>query len=183
MRIIAGAAGGRRIVTPRGAATRPTADRVRESIFNLLAARFELPRRVLDLYAGTGALGLEAVSRGAGAAVLVEESAKAARLIADNAAALGFGARSTVVTDRVVHWLSHGGAGATTFGWVFLDPPYASHATGELDKALALLGPLVERGGVVVAEHDWRHAPREEPGALALLDRRRYGQTAVSFYQ
>lgn len=183
MRIIGGRVGGRTLKTPRGQATRPTSDKVREAIFNILAARAEAPARVLDLYAGSGALGLEALSRGAEAATFVDADREACELVRANAAALGLPA--TVVCSPVVRWLAKGAGGA--FGWVFADPPYGSHETGELDKALGLVADkgLVAAGGVVVAEHDWRHAPPERCGrgaALALFDRRRYGQTAVSFY-
>src|SRR5207253_5889584 len=104
-----------------------TADRVREAIFNILLAREDPPARVLDLYAGTGALGLEALSRGAGHAVFVESDRDACALIAENAHALGF-SHFTVEESKVLHCQPSG-----RFGWIFLDPPYASH---ELDKAL-----------------------------------------------
>ena len=186
MRIIGGRVGGRTLKTPRGQGTRPTSDKVREAIFNILEAREGAPGRVLDLYAGSGALGLEALSRGAGAATFVDADREACELVRSNAGALGLTA--TVVCSPVVRWLAKEAAGP--FGWVFADPPYGSHETGELDKALGLLADkgLVAADGVVVAEHEWRHAPPERCGrtgsvTLALFDRRRYGQTAVSFYR
>jgi 16S rRNA (guanine966-N2)-methyltransferase len=181
MRIIGGRVGGRTLKTPRGAHTRPTSDKVREAIFNILVARGEPPARVLDLYAGSGALGLEALSRGAGAALFVDADRDACDLVRANAAALGLAAE--VKCTPVVRWLVKEAAGA--FGWVFLDPPYGSHETGELDKALDLLATkaLVAPDGLAIAEHEWRHSPAERYGPLALLDRRRYGQTAVSFYR
>jgi 16S rRNA (guanine966-N2)-methyltransferase len=223
VRIIGGRVGGRTLKAPRGARTRPTSDKVREAIFNILAARMDPPARVLDLYCGSGALGLEALSRGAGAAVLVDDDRDACDLVRDNARALGF-ADVEIVCMPVVRWLAHrsgprrladrsghsarhslaegtsprsarladrsgparlADVAAGEFGWVFLDPPYDSHRTGELDKALDLVGDnrMLAAAGVCVAEHDWRHAPNERYGSLALFDRRRYGQTAVSFYE
>lgn len=178
MRIIAGTAGGRRLRAPRGETTRPTADRVREAVFNILAARGPTPARVLDLYAGTGALALEALSRGAREAVLVDVDPAALQAVRDNARALGLEAACRVVRDRVQAFLRK--PSDLRFGWIFLDPPYAA---GELDEALALLGPWLDEGGLAIAEHPHKHPPPEEAGALALADRRRYGQSAVSFYQ
>jgi 16S rRNA (guanine(966)-N(2))-methyltransferase RsmD len=181
MRIIAGTAGGRRLRAPHGAHTRPTADRVREALFNILVARGEVPERVLDLYAGSGALGLEALSRGARDAVFVEEDARTVELIRQNARDLGLQDACRVVGARVREWLRKSPPNFQ-FGWIFLDPPYASD---ELDRALELLdeAALLQPGGVAVAEHEWRTAPSERHGGLALSDRRRYGQTALSFFE
>jgi 16S rRNA (guanine966-N2)-methyltransferase len=181
MRIIGGRVGGRTLKAPRGASTRPTSDKVRQAIFNILVARADPPARVLDLYAGSGALGLEALSRGAGAALFVDADGDACDLIRANADALGLPAE--VKCTPVVRWLVKEAGGA--YGWIFLDPPYGSHETGELEKALELIADkrLVDAGGVAVAEHEWRHAPEDRYGPLALFDRRRYGQTAVSFYR
>jgi len=181
MRIIGGRVGGRTLKTPKGSGTRPTSDKVREAIFNILVARGDPPPRVLDLYAGSGALGLEAVSRGAHSAVFVEADRDACDLIRANADALGLAAE--VKHSPTVRWLVKEAGG--TFGWIFADPPYDSHATGELEKALELVAKkrLLDGDGLLVAEHEWRNAPDDRYGPLALLDRRRYGQTAVSFYR
>jgi 16S rRNA (guanine(966)-N(2))-methyltransferase RsmD len=193
VRIIAGSARGRRLTSPRGGSTRPTADRVREAVFNILAARGAAPARVLDLYAGSGAFGLEALSRGAGEALLVDDDAAACALVERNAAALGFDARARVVCRPVQKFLVRTfpapKAGRTDdsrvraegrFGWIFLDPPYA--ALAELDGALAAIAPFLDEDGVVVAEHEARRPPADHYRGLALCDRRRYGQTAVSLY-
>ncbi len=179
MRIIAGTVGGRRLKAPRGQATRPTADRVREAVFNILVARGPVPERVLDLYAGSGALGLEALSRGARAAVFVDESGAACEAIRDNARALAFDGAARVEKKRALDFLRTASDDGGRFGWIFLDPPYAA---GEMDRALAALGRLLDEDGLVIAEHEWRAAPKDEHESLALADRRRYGQTAVSFY-
>jgi 16S rRNA (guanine(966)-N(2))-methyltransferase RsmD len=177
LRIIGGSAGGRTLKSRSGRETRPTADRVREAVFNILVARQDPPARVLDLYAGTGALGLEALSRGAGEAVFVESDADACALIRENARSLGF-TRFTVEESKVLRYQPSG-----RFGWIFLDPPYASAETGELDKALRRLGEHLDDDGIVVAEHDWRNPPSAEQGSLARIDVRRYGQTGVSFFR
>jgi 16S rRNA (guanine966-N2)-methyltransferase len=176
VRIIAGSVGGRRLKAPRGTATRPTADRVREAVFNLLVARAGVPERALDLYAGTGALGLEALSRGARHAVFVEQHGPTLELLRANARELGFTSQSQLVRGRVLDWLERAGG---RFGWIFLDPPYASE---ELPRALALIAErsLLAEDGIVIAEHDAKTEPLAE--GLALLERRRYGQTAVSFF-
>jgi 16S rRNA (guanine(966)-N(2))-methyltransferase RsmD len=158
----------------KGLATRPTSDRVREAIFNILLARGPAPERVLDLYAGTGALGLEALSRGSSRAVFVDVEREACELIRENARALGFEAACAVEQKRVLDYRPSG-----RFGWIFLDPPYAA---GELGRVLSRLGDALSADGVVVAEHDWRRPPDEPHGGLALQEVRRYGQTAVSIF-
>jgi 16S rRNA (guanine(966)-N(2))-methyltransferase RsmD len=189
MRIIGGRAGGRSLKAPRGDKTRPTSDKVREALFNILASRGDMPARVLDLYAGSGALGLEALSRGAQSALFVEIDRDSCDLIRENAERLEIVQSHNnnsrpleVVCMPVVRWLAKEAQPA--FDLVFLDPPYESHRTGELEKALDLVDKkqLLGPGGLVIAEHEWRHPPEERYGAMALFDRRRYGQTAVSFY-
>ena len=174
MRIIGGSVGGRTLKARKGQETRPTADRVRQAIFNILLAEGDPPSRVLDLYAGTGAMGLEALSRGAAQAVFVESDPAACALIRENARTLGF-SNCSVEECKVLRYQPSG-----RFGWIFLDPPYASH---ELDKAIRRIEPYLEEGGVVVAEHEWRNSPSEDNGGLARTDVRRYGQTGVSFYR
>jgi 16S rRNA (guanine966-N2)-methyltransferase len=177
LRIIGGEAKGRRLKAPQGAGTRPTADRVRETIFNILGQRLQ-GERVLDLYAGSGALGLEALSRGAAAAVLVERDRAAAAICGENAAALGYGGRTQVVRGEVAQALQRLPG---PFQLVFVDPPYAEGPAA----ALQLLGELalVAPGGTVVAEHDKREETAERYGPLVRIDVRRFGDTAVSFFE
>lgn len=182
VRIIAGAYRSRRLVLPRGSTTRPTADRVREALFNILgppSAPVGEPCRVLDLFAGSGALALEALSRGADEAVLVEQDAAAAAAAARNVAALDLAARVRIVDGEVGATLRRLGG---RFHWIFLDPPYGG---GALDRALRLLGqsPLVAPSGLVIAEHAAASPPAERYGRLVLSDLRRWGGTAVSFYR
>ena len=184
MRIISGELGGRRLLAPRGLATRPTADRVKEALFSILGPPRPRPGqrfRVLDLFCGSGALALEALSRGADEAVLVDEDPGAVAAAERNLAALGLGGRARVVRREAgAAILSLDGS----FDWVFLDPPYQG---GHLDRALRLLGGrTADRGllaGVAIAEHDGRSPPAAGYGPLTLADRRRWGETAISFYR
>ncbi|HEX7322849.1 MAG TPA: 16S rRNA (guanine(966)-N(2))-methyltransferase RsmD [Mycobacterium sp.] len=176
-RIVAGAAGGRRIsVPPRG--TRPTTDRVREALFNVLSARLDLTgMSVLDLYAGSGALGLEALSRGAVSAVFVESDRRAADVIAANIAALGVtGAtlrRGTVATVLA-------GGAESPVDLVFADPPYEVDAA-EIEALLACLraGAWVASGTVMVIERGASGPPVNWPGGWDAWPERRYGDTRL----
>ena len=160
---------------------RPTTDRVREALFSMLAHRGALAgARVLDAFAGSGALGLEALSRGAASAVFVEKSRDAAETLAGNISALGVDARARVVVrDAASALRSLAGAGES-FDLCFLDPPYASSLAADTLAILAGSGLLSERA-LVVAESDRRHAPGPIAG-LALALERRYGDTLISFY-
>lgn len=179
-RIIAGRAGGRTIATPRGAATRPTTDRVREAVFSRLQALTDLDgARVLDLYAGSGALGLEALSRGAGALLAVEKHRPTAALVDRNARDLGFADLVQVRTASVGSVLQDGPAG-DGYHVVLVDPPYPL-AEAELAQVLGL---LVTQGwldpeAVVVVERSTRSPEPAWPPGLASLGSRSYGETAV----
>jgi 16S rRNA (guanine(966)-N(2))-methyltransferase RsmD len=174
-RVIAGTARGRRLDAPRGRATRPTGDKVRGAVFNVLGQFFD-GGAVLDLYAGTGAFALEALSRGAERAVCVEADRGAAEVLARNAEACGFAGRVEIRRDRVEDALRR--LPRAAFALVFVDPPYAEGP----GAALAGVSDLVAPGGRVVAEHDARRPPADRYGALALADRRAYGGTGISIY-
>ncbi|MGO4612481.1 16S rRNA (guanine(966)-N(2))-methyltransferase RsmD [Nocardia sp. 2YAB30] len=176
-RIVAGSAGGRRLRVP-ASGTRPTSDRVREALFSALDARLDFAgARVLDLYAGSGALGLEALSRGAEHALLVESDRKAAAVVRGNIADLGLpGAQLRVAA--VASTLELGGAGA--FDLVFSDPPYAV----ENAAVLADLQALVERGwlrpgALVVLERSARSPEIDWPAGFIPAKSRRYGETRI----
>lgn len=174
-RIIAGSARGRRLAAPKGSGTRPTSDKVRGAVFNVLGQFFE-GGVVLDLYAGTGALALEALSRGCARAVCVEADRGAAEVIRRNADAIGLGDRVEVLCAPVESALRR--LAAAGFDLVFIDPPYAEGP----DAALAAVGAVARAGGRVVAEHDARRPPADRVGPLGLVDRRGYGDTGVSIY-
>jgi 16S rRNA (guanine(966)-N(2))-methyltransferase RsmD len=174
-RVIAGTARGRRLAVPRGTATRPTSDKVRGAVFNLLGQFFD-GGDVLDLYAGTGALALEALSRGCARAVCVETDRATAEVLRRNAEACGFADRVEIRRERVEDALRR--LPRRVFALAFVDPPYAAGP----EAALAGLGEVVAPGGRVVAEHDARRPPADRHGALALADRRAYGDTGISIY-
>jgi 16S rRNA (guanine966-N2)-methyltransferase len=180
-RIIGGTAGGRRLATPRGDATRPTSDRVREALFSALEswAGSLHGLRVLDLYAGSGAIGLEAWSRGAAAVTLVESDRRTAALIASNAREIGFGG-ADVVAASVASTLT--GGPRAPYDVVFSDPPYPLDEEA-LARDLALLagGGWLAPGALVVVERAARSPEPVWPAGLALLRERKYGETRLWF--
>ncbi len=180
MRIIAGEFKGRRLAAVKGH-IRPTSDKVREAIFNILGPAV-LEARVLDLFAGTGALTLEALSRGAREAVLVEDQGAALGVLRRNLAALGLEDRTRVMPMPVQGALRKLAAQEEQFTLVFLDPPY------ERGLALETLATLQGSGllfpeAKVVAEHSYRETLPEQVGRLKLSQGRRYGDTQVAFYE
>lgn len=177
-RIVSGDAGGRKLVVPRGVETRPTSDRVREALFSALDARGLLPgARVLDLYAGSGALGLEAASRGAASVVLVDASRQAVAAARQNVSALGL-PRVTVVLSSVSKYLA--GPAPQPASLVFADPPYAM---GQ-DEVTRMLAALTEPewlapGAAVLVERSSRSLEPAWPAGLVRQTVRRYGETTV----
>jgi 16S rRNA (guanine966-N2)-methyltransferase len=176
-RIIAGAARGRRLETPRGAATRPTSDRVREALFGSLDARGMLDGAVvLDLFAGSGALGLEAASRGAREVVLVDSAREAVAVARRNAAALGL-AGVRVVQAPVLRWLA--GPDVPAADLVLLDPPYALDGDALAAVLQALDAAPLADGALVVAERDGRSPEPTWPAGWEPEGARRYGDTVL----
>jgi 16S rRNA (guanine966-N2)-methyltransferase len=175
VRIVAGAYGGRRLTAPRGGRIRPTADRVREALFSMLGSI--AGARVLDLFAGSGALGLEALSRGAAHATFVDSSAAAVRAVRANLESLG--ATAEVRRADARGFLRNARAAGREYDLVLLDPPY--RRAGALAEALAgdLAAVLAPRARVV-AESD-RRRPFELP--LPLRTERRYGDTVIRIFQ
>ncbi len=175
MRIIGGTYRGHRLAAPKGA-TRPTTDRTREAVFNLLQSRTDLREaRVLDLFAGSGALGLEALSRGAAEVTFVEKAGAALGVIRKNAAALGVADRCRIVRADALRWLERDAE--SRFDLVFADPPYALDGLARLPD---LVRPHLAPGGLFVLEHggaaDFEAHPAHETS-------RAYGQTVVSLFQ
>jgi 16S rRNA (guanine966-N2)-methyltransferase len=178
-RIVAGVLGGRRLVTPPGRGTRPTSDRVREALFSSLETMLDLDgARVLDLYAGSGAVGLEAASRGASHVLLVESDPRAVRIARDNVATLGVGDRVRVSPAKVEQVVA--GRPDQAYDLVFADPPYSMPAA-VIDAMLAGLaehGWLAE-GAVVVVERSSRDAPVAWVPGITAERGRRYGETTL----
>jgi len=177
-RVIAGAARGRRLQVPPGDGTRPTSDRAREALFGTLESLLGAwaGRRVLDLYAGSGAVGLEALSRGAAHALLVESDPRAARTLAANVATLGLSG-AEVRRGRVERVAAHGLPGPA-YDVVFADPPY-DLTDDELRTVLADLRPAVADAAVVVVERATRGGAWTWPAGFDEVRSRRYGEATL----
>lgn len=183
MRIVAGSLGGRRLAAPGGRSTRPTSDKVREAVFAILGPP-PADAQVLDLFAGSGAMAIEALSRGAAGATLVESARGAIATLRANLTELGVADRATVLATDVLAYL-RGPPRGPRFAWVFIDPPYAGTLAAD---ALALLGGATSTDrlapdAIITIEHDRRHVPPDTAGNLVRTDQRRYGDTHVSFYR
>lgn len=180
MRVIAGSAKGRTLVAPKGLSTRPTPGRVREALFSMLGDEVE-GARVLDLFAGTGSLGIEALSRGAAHVSFVEKAAAALAALRRNLATLD-PERVRVLSmpaERALSILTREGFAASL---VLLDPPYKSHlASWALDAILT--ANLVAPGACVVLEHSGREPPPAAPARLHLARSRRFGDVGLCIYR
>ena len=182
MRVIAGQLKGRRLVTPRGHGTRPTADQVRIALMDTLMP--SLPgARVLDLFAGAGAVGLEALSRGAAHVTLVERDARALAAIHQNVAALGVEAQVRVLAGDVARALPRLAREGARFDVVFLDPPYETTLGPETLEWLGE-GRLTGPDSIVIAQHFTKRAAALAPlPALAPWRTRRFGETTLTFFR
>jgi 16S rRNA (guanine966-N2)-methyltransferase len=176
-RVIAGEAGGRRLAVPPGTTTRPTSDRAREGLFASLLSELGTfdGRRVLDLYAGSGAIGLEALSRGAERVLLVESDPRAAGVIKANIAVVGRPG-ATVTVDRVERLLSRPPAAAAGYDLVLADPPYALAETAVTRVLTLLEGGWLTDGALVVIERATRSGPLDWPPGYLPSKSRRYGE-------
>jgi 16S rRNA (guanine(966)-N(2))-methyltransferase RsmD len=182
-RVIAGTARGTHLMAP-GDGTRPLGDRVKQTLFAILEP--DLPdARFLDLFAGSGAGGIEALSRGAAHAVFVERDAVAVRTIGQNLTKAHLADRAYVARADAIAYLNDRAAADGPFDLVFIDPPYAE--PGLLESALARLGappaPLLTATAWVVAKHFWRSSPPTAVGLLASVRTRRFGETVLTFYR
>lgn len=178
MRIIAGTARGRQILAPQGRNTRPTLGRVKESLFGIL--QFSLnDARILDLYAGSGNLGLEALSRGAAFAVLNDMDRNCCEIIRRNINSLGFCERVSVMQMDASAAIARL-AGGQAFDIVFLDPPYRMGAQQALEELFRT--GLVAPSGMVIVEHAWEDAPHAAGERMICADVRKYGDSGLSFF-
>jgi 16S rRNA (guanine966-N2)-methyltransferase len=176
LRVAGGTARGIPLTEPRGVRLRPTTGKVREAVFNILGEAVE-GAKVLDLFAGTGALGIEALSRGAGSALFVEAEAACCTAILDSLARVGLADRGTVLRGRLPAAMRNV---TGPFDLILLDPPYGAN---EIEELLHDLASLIAPGGTIVYEHANRYNPPERPNGLKLTDRRLYGDSAIAFFR
>ncbi len=174
MRIVGGSLSGRVLRAPAGAATRPTSEKGREAVFNILGRTID-GAAVLDLFAGSGAVGIEALSRGAAHATFVDSGKRAIDVLTANLAELDLAGRATVVHGDALR-VRDGGP----WRFVYVDPPYASDLA--VRAVAALPADKLTADATIVIEHDRRHVPPDALGSLLRTDQRRYGDTSVSFF-
>lgn len=182
MRVIAGTAKGRKLVSPRGSRVRPTSDRVKEALFSIISGMLGSFSgcSVLDIFAGTGNLGIEALSRGAECAVFIDSHRDSVEIVRKNLALTGFADKSRVVCKDALEALKSLKDSNVPFRLVFLDPPYYQDL---LDKVLDYLSKsnLLDDNSLVIAELSSRETAKERYGTLHVFDRRIYGDTALIF--
>jgi 16S rRNA (guanine(966)-N(2))-methyltransferase RsmD len=182
VRVIAGKYRSRTLRSLKGQALRPTSDRLRETLFNVLGPAVN-GSTFVDLYAGTGAVGIEAISRGARHAIFAEQHAPAAALIRRNLESLGIGAEAEVLPMNVLRAIERLESKKVHAHFIFLDPPYA--ADGEYESALEALGdsPIIAPDGRVIVEHLRKRALPSRAGDLELVRVLEQGDAALSFYK
>ena len=176
MRIISGTAKGRKLKTLAGDDVRPTSDKVKEAVFS--AIQFDIEgRRFLDLFTGSGQMGLEALSRGAESATFIDSSAESVRICKENISTLGFDAASKVIRSDALSFLNLCG---DKFDIAFLDPPYAA---GILEKALVLLSQKMSDYGTIICEHPPEVILPDNVGGFTVYRKYRYGKINVTTYK
>ena len=183
MRVVAGSQKGRRLKKPEGQDLRPTSARVREALLSILAHRTQ-GARVLDLYAGTGALGLESLSRGAHRVVFVENHVASAQILRENVTRCGHDERCVVMTQDAETFLTAPPSCGEppAFDIVFADPPYHTTDLTRLLERLSRSGTIASQG-MVILEHFFKHPVPSQIGALTQTRQSRYGDTMLTFYQ
>ncbi|NLO89296.1 MAG: 16S rRNA (guanine(966)-N(2))-methyltransferase RsmD [Clostridia bacterium] len=180
MRIISGKHRGRRLKTPKNAKIRPTSDRVREAIFNILGEKI-CSSRVLDLFCGTGALGIEALSRGASHVVFVDKDRASIELVEANLELIGESEKALIFKSDVLKVFSRLAAEKMLFDVVFVDPPYKEQFHKALLKELAS-GGLLAKGAVVVYETSHKYEFTEPDPLYVMIKSKKYGDTRVFFF-
>jgi 16S rRNA (guanine966-N2)-methyltransferase len=181
LRVISGMAKGHKLKTLKGNSTRPTSDRVKESLFNIISP-YIMDNDVLDLFAGTGSLGIEALSRGARFAAFVDKSTACASVIKENLEHTKFLDKSLVITGEVESSLLRLSREGRKFGIIFVDPPYNKEFIGQTLNSI-LQNNIMKPDGIVVAERDIEDEIPEEMGSLKLVRNQKYGDTILSFYK
>jgi 16S rRNA (guanine966-N2)-methyltransferase len=181
MRVIGGVYRGRRLRTVGGLAVRPTSDRLRETLFNILAPRI-VGSRFLDICAGSGAVGIEALSRGAIEVTFIDRSRAACNVIGSNLNALGITSNATTVNRDAASALKHLEHESARFDVVYFDPPYASEIYGQVLKQLGS-GVLLSPGAIVIVEHLAKTHHEPEYDKLRVLREVKQGESALAFYE
>lgn len=176
MRVITGSARGRKLVTLEGDDVRPTTDKVKESLFNIIQFDVE-GSSFLDLFAGSGQIGIEAISRGARQVVFVDKSKKSVEVIRENLKTTGFEKNAVVVNADSLGFLSRR---AEKYDIAFLDPPYAK---GILQQALEKIEPLMNENGIIVCESPAKEELPEKAGKFSVFKKYSYGKTALTTYK
>lgn len=184
MRVIAGQAHGRRLKAPRGLITRPTSARARESIFSRLQVRIDFAGiRVLDIFAGSGSLSCEALSRGAAHATMIDSSRAASAAIASNLAALGLGERARIVVADVFRALDDLGAAGASFDLIFIDAPFKNDLSGAVLERIAIHRLAASGGWIVVGQSKRAAAAPEAPAGLERTNIANLGDHRIAFYR
>lgn len=182
MRVIAGTCRGRKLSVPPGVTTRPTSDRVKEALFSILSSRIDFAGiRVLDICAGTGSLGIEALSRGAASCCFIENNASVKTVLEKNIRDTGCQQQSVIMNMDAVKALHVSAGRGCRYDLVFFDPPYESELYMRVPEALESLG-LLEPGSIMVAECAVRRQLPESYGCLRRIDRRVYGETVLELF-
>ena len=180
MRIIGGQAKRRQLLSPKGLAIRPTSDKVREALFDILGEKIT-GANFLDLYAGTGSVAIEALSRGAASATLVEQSNPARQLIRANLARCDLARQAKLISSSVTKALPKLAASKARFDIIFIDPPYAGELIQETLSGLCKYD-ILQPHTIVIVEHSCQRKPPPQVGRLKLYREAKYGQTGLSFY-
>ena len=184
MRVIAGQAHGRRLKAPRGLTTRPTSARARASIFSRLQVRLDFADiRVLDIFAGSGSLSCEALSRGAAHATLVDSSRAATAAIAANLAALGLAGRARIINADVFRALDDLGAAGSSFDLIFIDAPFKNDLSAAVLERVAMLGLAAVGGWIVVGQSKRAPAAPDAPAGLERTNIANLGDHRIAFYR
>lgn len=180
MRVITGVAKGRKIKAPKGMNTRPTSDKVKESMFNIIG-HIDSEASVLDLFAGSGNVGIEFLSRGAKECVFIDGNTESIKVINENINTLGFEKQSSVFKNTVERSLDVLSRKKRKFDYIFMDPPYNKDLVEPIIEKIVSMG-LLKKDGMMIAEHETRTEIKDEFSNLIRFDQRKYGDTTISFY-
>lgn len=180
MRIISGKWKSRKLYSTKGMNTRPTSDRVKEAIFNIINHRLG-SSIVLDIFAGTGSMGFEALSRGSNKVVFIEKDIGAAKVIEKNAKMLDCSGAIHILRKDVFRAISDLAESEYVFDIIFMDPPYKSNIEKDVISSI-INANIMDRQGIIVVEHDYRDVMPEKIDRINKIDTRKYGNTSISFY-